>query len=336
MVTSASKNDDLLVRDLITVALRGWWVIAAVTILAVILVSIWMSVVEPKYTAQMTIAPASSDLPQDLGALSAVASFAGLNPVIPEAVPKYVRFRQTLISTGLADRLEERHKVLHKVFEKRWDAAGETWLPPGGPFDRAKAVVNPLFGLPAWTEPSSETLVEFIKEEVAVAEIADTSMLTLSFSHEDREFAVALLTWLHNEADSLLREEARDIALRQISYATKRLSSITVSDYRNMMLALLAEEEKKLLLIEAAGPYAALIVDTPRVSTEPTFPKPVIFLIAAIVLGIAFGTVLVFGWHAFFAPIHQGVAFESTVGSVEVAGTKRDAPTESEPRKGSE
>lgn len=303
-----SDDDTIYVRDIVAIALRGWWVVLLTTALAVGLVSVWMSMVEQQFTAEMTVAPAGVNTGPNLGALSAVARFAGLGETTTEEVPKYIRFQQIISSTVLTERLQQRYQVMQRVFKDRWDPATRSWNAPSNPLDKIKAVVNPWFGLPAWSDPSAKTLVEYLREEVAVSEVGDTAMLKFSYSHNDPEFALSLLAWLHAEADEILREEAREAAKRQVTYAGERLASISVSDYRAMMLSVLAEEEKKLLLIEASGPYAALIVDPPTVSDQPTFPRPIVFLLAAVIAGGALGTVLVFAWHAFFAPIPRQTA----------------------------
>ncbi len=325
-MTPRPSAESIHLRDMVGIALRGWPTVLVSTVLTVVLVTVWMAIVDPKYTAQMTIAPTGTDPSQNLGALSAVASFAGIGNMVSEDVPRYERFQQILFTRLLAERLDERHQIIRRVFEDLWDAETETWLPPPGPLNKIKATVNPWFGLPAWSDPSDEELVEFLKEEVAIAQVGDTAMLQLSFSHEDPAFASAVLNWLHAEADTLLREEAREQALQQVAYARERLASVTVSDYRTMMLSLLGEEEKKLLLIEGAGPYAALVVDPATSSDQPTFPKPVIFLVAAVILGGSVGLALVFAWHAFFAPIPRAVEVEvGTAAPVEQIKRKRGA-----------
>ncbi len=291
-------EQEISVRDLLLKIWRGKWIVIAVSVVIVALVVTWMKITSPLYSASMVIAPAQGASDGGLsGALSrfgGLASLAGVDLPTDNAVSPFTEFTELITSSTLAQRLQERHGALQKVFEDSWDPEAGAWLPPAGPVAAIKGWIYDFFGMPAWSEPSAISLAEFLEEEIKIAEVQETGMMSVWFRHEDPQFALQLLRWIHEEGDAQIREHAKERTSRQIAYVEEKLRTVTTIEHRQLLVELLSSQEQRMMMIEVDLPYAARIIEAPRVTDQPIFPKPPLFLAVGIVSGFLIGVFVVF------------------------------------------
>ncbi len=297
-VESAALDDEITLRDLFLKVWRSKWVILATMAVAVGLVSVWMKTTEPLYTASMLVAPAGATSGGGLGSrlsqYGGLASLAGIELPSAETVSPFDQFSEVVTSVTVAKRLQDKYGVLQKLFERTWDAGNMRWVPPEGPVATAKGWMRGFFNLPSWTPPSTKSLAEYLGDKLGISEIAKTGMRRITFQHEDSEFAVQLLRWIHEESDQLIREETQERTTRQIEYIERKLATVRITEHRQSLTLLLSDQEKQMMMTQVDLPFAARIIDPPTVSEMPTWPKPFLFLVLAAMAGFFVSVFLVF------------------------------------------
>ncbi len=292
-----AAQDEIALRDLFLRVWRGKWIIVATIAVVVGLVTLWLKIAEPAYTARMVIAPAGEAGGGTMGGLSqylGLASLAGIDLPSEQNLSAFDQFAELAKSVTVAERLQDKYGVLEIVFEESWDAQNKRWQAPQGIVGRVLGRVRAFFGLPAWTPPSSKALAEYLKEELRLTPVGATAMHVLEFDHKDPKFAVQFLRWIHREDDELIREQAQERTSRQLAYIESKLATVTVAEQRLSLVELLSAQEKRMMMITVDLPFAAQIIEPPVASQAPTFPKPFLALALAIAGGLFVGFFLVF------------------------------------------
>ncbi len=286
-------GDQRTLRDVVLTVWRGKWIIVATTCVSVALVVTWMRLTDPLYTASMVVAPATDagaqNLTSSLSRFSGLASLAGINLPVEESVSPFTQFNELLRSATLAQRVEEKHGILTRVFKDDWDAENGQWLRPSGLKAMVKRWLYPFFHLPAWTPPTIHGLAGFLEENVVVFEVGRSGMRQIEFRHKDPTFALHLLTWIHEECDALIRQGAEERTSSQIQYIESKLRNVTTAEHRQSLVELLSDQEKRMMMIQVDLPFAARIVEAPMVSDKPTSPKPKLMLALAVAGGFLIG-----------------------------------------------
>ena len=296
-VGPTALDEELTFRALFFQIVRGKWIILATMAVLVGLVTVWMKTTEPLYTASMVIAPTgeagAGGMAGRLLQYGDLASLAGINLPSAEAVSPFTQFTELVTSVTVAQRLQDKYGVLQKLFERSWDAENKRWLPPEGPVESVMGWVRGFFNLPAWTPPSATSFAAYLEDELEISEVARSGMRKIAFRHEDPEFAVRLLHWIHEESDELIREEAQERTTRQIEYIERKLATVSIIEHRQSLTQLLSDQEKEMMMIQVDLPFSARIIEPPTASDEPTFPKPELFLAISLVAGFFLGVFLV-------------------------------------------
>ena len=121
------------------------------------------------------------------------------------------------------------------------------------PMATAKGWLYGFFDLPVWTPPSAKGLTEYLEDELGIFEIAKTGMRRITFRHEDPEFAVQLVRWIHEESDEVIREEAQERTRRQIEYIERKLATVRITEHRQSLTLLLSDQEKQMMMTQEKG-----------------------------------------------------------------------------------
>jgi uncharacterized protein involved in exopolysaccharide biosynthesis len=82
-------------------------------------------------------------------------------------------------------------------------------------------------------------------------------------------------------------------ALAQRDHLKEQLVTVTITDYRGMLLQLLARVEAQIMASSSEAEFAAEIADGPFVNPVPVFPRRRLFLIMAVIGGSILGLLLV-------------------------------------------
>jgi hypothetical protein len=77
---------------------------------------------------------------------------------------------------------------------------------------------------------------------------------------------------VHDAAVQLVRDEISSRNTAKIDYLTQALAKTTNADQRGILIGMLAQTEQTQMLLNNNLPFAAQIIDTPTVPTQPSSP----------------------------------------------------------------
>lgn len=195
-------------------------------------------------------------------------------------------FTLLLDSNTLSQWLVTNHpEILHHIYSGKWDEKAHRWK-NGGLGEAIKNGVRAILGVPYPHAPTAADLRRFLNSNVAVTTDLKSGMLTIAYEDRDPEFARQLILWMHEGADTLVREEVKARAQRRIAYLSKLLPTVSQTDLHSILIQQLAQEEQQLMTTEADIFYAALPVDPPIVAQRPSFPPSLKILFLSMLLGM--------------------------------------------------
>lgn len=255
----------------------------------------------PTYRAELVIAP-PPEATSKLGGSFA----ASLNPFLnKQEVSRFSLFQARITSSTMAERLSQESNVMATLFPEKWDIAKSDWRRPEGFMAQTVEVFKRIIGTPGWSPPSALDIADFLQEEISFDYLADTGLLRIGFQHKDPVFAQSFLNRLYRIADDALRKETLAQKTLYVEYLFKRLADEPNREYRAALIQALTIEEKEVLLINSGLPYSAQLFDESRVTSLPTFPNAIAFMLAGVLFGLTTGLL-----YALFGIYSQGLPSE--------------------------
>lgn len=304
--TIADDEAVIDLRDLAAALWRGKWVLLAFALIGVVLGVMRLHEHTPKYQARMIVSPSLSTDPTMTsggvgagirgGQLGALAGLAGLSIGQQEMATTFDRLKEAFKSLELAQTLDRKYGLFMRVFGASWNAETQSWIrPEGWRFELGEAIAE-FLRQPTWAPPNMESLAKYIGGAVQVLEIKNSPFVEIVVEHPDPDFALNLLKTAYDEADQLLREQDRRQVEQRRSYLEERLARTSLYDMRQVVLALMAQEERSAMLLESDLPYAARTIEPAFVSSVPVALRPAIEIGIRVVAALALGIALVAGW----------------------------------------
>jgi hypothetical protein len=252
-----------------------------------------LKLLEPQYTATITVAPADLDLTSSGQLAGELQLFAAL-PSHDQGQAKLDRYAQLFGSTALAERLLAEHlELLPVVFADEWDAERQTWHPQPGLSASLERTVLGFFRYPTLSQPDAGRLAEWLGEHIVVSR-RRSPLLQLRMTDPRRAFAVSLLDMVHSTADQLLREAALNQIGSQIEQLEAELAKTTAPTRAQALEAMVAEQYRTRALFEADQPYAAQVVVPAMANPTPTSFDPIVMLVLAASTGAILGLAIIF------------------------------------------
>lgn len=290
---------EITISGLLRTLLRGWWLLLAAIVLAVLVTAVALKLEQPVYTASMIVAPAPTDLSAASQLASELEQFASLatlaqSPAKLERVSDMERYIQLFGSTTLAERLQAEHGLLQIIFEDEWDAENQVWRRP---HDLVALITHPLlafFGFPSWTEPDIPALADWLSGRVNVIRIGGSAMLRLRMDHPRPRFATSVIVMVHETADQLLREDALARISSQIALVERELATASSPTRRQALEDMLNAQYQVQALLQVDQPYAAQVLVPATASGMPTSANPLLVLVLAAMVGAILGVFVIF------------------------------------------
>ncbi|MFA7439930.1 MAG: Wzz/FepE/Etk N-terminal domain-containing protein [Sphingomonadaceae bacterium] len=288
-------SDEIDLRELFRTIWAGRWIIMVVTAAFLGLASLYLHNATYRYTAELTLTPAQSGGGAKLAGLGGLASLAGINIPQGQEELSFSLYAEGVHSRGLAEALAAHPDLMRVIFSNEWNEETGQWQQPRGFVSSTIAVIKNLLGAPtfAWSPPDGARLQEFLQREVEVAQDPKNPFLTLRFNHKDPAFAVRFLNTLNNELDNILRRKALERSTGNIAYLSSQLERVTLAEHRAAIAESLSEQEKQRMAASSSAPYAADPFGSANASLRPTSPRPSLVLVASVLGGIIFGSLLV-------------------------------------------
>jgi LPS O-antigen subunit length determinant protein (WzzB/FepE family) len=245
------------------------------------------------YTAKMVVASVGQTNSSALGQLGALV---GIQQVTEDR--EFAQFQALLKSVVLAERLESRYGVMKVFFGGLWDPVGKRWVEPQGWRHELSAFLNRLRGRARWTPPTIYDLAEAIDKQVKVNKVKFSgSVYDITYQHDNREFAIRLLSQLYTEAEAALREERRNRTQEQSKYLRSRIESTPIVEYRLALIQLLSDQDKQLMLLDSNLPLATLVLDPPNAPMRPDGASIALHLFASVLGASVLSVIAVLLFH---------------------------------------
>lgn len=289
---SLGWEGELDLRDLFVSLWRGKFVIAACVAVALAVGFYRLTNFVPLYTARMIVARSAQA--QDISPVRELTAGLIGGSFRQQAATPFDEFTVLLGSYLLAERLEERHRLLRQVFPKMWDKDSQSWVAPEPTWrDMVKGYLGRYIDLPQWSPPTVHRLADYIGENVKVERIPESPLLMIVYRHKNAQFAGQFLTWVYAEADAIVREQHRRRVAAQLRYLRERLGSETKAEYREALIRLVSQNEQTMMLLDGDQRYVAEIVEPINVSDRPSTAGLVNTFVLSVAIGVFGGSFLV-------------------------------------------
>lgn len=300
--TSEPRHDTTPFGQLCKRLYRGWAFIVVCTLVSLCLAIAYLELSPPLYTAEMAIAPPMQNYAdRTSGMLSGLGALAGLALGSESGTigTPFLRYEKMLTSREVATRLVRDHHVLHLLFSQRWDKVHQTWKPPHTFAERLNAALNHMFGRPTDSTPDIADLQRFLTKRLDIeVPTADTALAPtpairyVRFRYRDPRVASQILLWLHEETDTVIRQDELNRTRIMISYLDTKLRMTTEVDERASLAQLLLDQERAEMLLTTGLDYSAEIIDPPGVPREPSYPQIRLTLLLGIFTGFILGSLI--------------------------------------------
>ena len=287
-----SEQGAMSLAEVLGVLWWGKWIIALVVALTVGATALYIKDTIPEYTARMVVAPLgaagesgiSNNIPTPLR--RSVTSLLGASYETTE----FDKLRAVLHSIPLAERLQEKYRLLQVFHPGMWDAKAGRWHPPPPDdwFSRLKKSVRSALHIPGLRPPDIPLLAGYL-QQIQVEPFEDTSLRMLYLDHHDPQLAAYLLDLAFREAEEVLRQRKIDQYRAQLDYVRNRIQKITVVEHRVVLINLMGSIERQIMAVQANQPVAGEIMRPVWVDPWPSRPRSEIILTWSTVVGLLLG-----------------------------------------------
>lgn len=279
-------------RDLFLTLWRGKWVIALCACIGIGVAVQYVRDFAPYFEANMIIRPNTDSSSRETlggGGNNVIQALAGLTSPENKLIDQ---FRIVLKSRIVAERLQEKHDLM-PILYGGFDPATGQWARPKGWQFETKERIKEILGVSGWAPPTIDELRTFVANEIKIEPESGTDMMVMRYRNDDPQFAKWILDLVFEEADGLLKESELLRTEAKLDYLRRRIGETTVLDYRQTLLQLLSNEEKRMMLLASDLPYAVQVVQPIVVPDKPFRPSIARSAIAGAAAGIAGGLLVV-------------------------------------------
>jgi uncharacterized protein involved in exopolysaccharide biosynthesis len=295
--TNHLAEDEIDLVELAKTFWRGRRMIAAVMGVMLLAASMYLNVVDRKYTVSMVLKSAQEpSQSSNISGLGGIASLAGIE--LPSGSnADFSSFPLLMKSREVAEAIFDDELLIQSIFWSEWDAEEEEWRAPSRSF--LKAVLSPVkaavTGSPTtdYVPPNAARLSEVIEKQISASIDSKSDLLNVSTEGSDPDVALNLMNRVVYETDALFRERFIKAGSAALEFYKGQLSRAQSGEHREALAQLIVKEEQKLMLATRSSSYVAEVLRGPDVSRMPTSPKPTLILALSVVLGLFAGAGLV-------------------------------------------
>lgn len=266
----------------------------ATVVLACFLLAVsYLHIATYKYSAMIKVVPVE-DNSTKAGGLASIAAIAGVGAAQPAS--NFDLFVDGLTDYETAQVLSHDPLVMQTIFAHEWDAEKKSWKKPEGAITTFKGALKRFLGFPdrPWVAPGAAQLRDYLVREIEISTAKKATIVSITLRHAKPAFARYVINRLHVVVDARIRQNALSRADASIAYINRKLPSITVPEYRQALVDIMAINEKQRMLASSGLPFAAAPVSVTEISNGPVSPKPAFVLALALLFGIALGALVIF------------------------------------------
>lgn len=297
-----AREDEIDLRELLSVIWKGKWLIIAITVLFAI-GSVIFAISQPNiYKADALLAPAESE--QSSGGLAALAgqfgglaSMAGIN-LGGGGSDKTDLAIQVIKSRQFLGDFIQKHQILPELMAvEAWNMADNSLsFDPELYNSDSKSWVREVKA-PLKPEPSMQEAVKEFLKILSVSKAKETGMVSVSIEHQSPLLAKQWVDWLVADINRVMKERDVAEAMRSTEFLNKQIELTNVADIRAILYKLVEEQAKTIMFAEVRDEYVFKTLDPALVPEEKNKPKRVIIVALGFLLGFMFGFLIVLLMH---------------------------------------
>ena len=286
-------EDDIDISVLIRALLDGKWVIASLTGIASVLV-VWYSLSLPNiYTgkALLVAVSAQDSVSSSVQELSGLASLAGIS-ISDSSDTSAVALEKINTLSFFEEKILPQISLPNLFAVKSWDPKSNTIIYDTEIYDASNNIWVREVELPKTPEPSSQESHRSFEDHLSVYQDPKTSFISISIDHQSPFIAKKWADLVVNEINSYFREKDRLEANFAVNYLNNEIYNTRLSEVKEVIAAVLAQQIQQLTLIEANINYVFDYIDPPVVMEKKSSPRRAMICIIGALLGGFIGSII--------------------------------------------
>lgn len=284
---SILSTQNISLTEITQIALSGWLRTVLLCAFAIVAAATYCHLAKVEYRAQATIVPSTFADKQGAQAITGIAfpraltSLAGISSDQNESVAK---FKTLFMSSELAAKLSENKDIVAAL------NLGERKAPLLDSINRFLLGVEP--NAPSGQAELTQTIGGLLSKVSFVADTKSVSVI-VQFDYKNPQAAKEFLAAAIAEADGFLRRQAEERLGEQIEALNKRNSQVQTVAVNQALTGLVISKEADRLSMSQDG-YAIIVLSPSAIDRYPSWPKPLILIPIAGLLGAIFGVISTF------------------------------------------
>jgi uncharacterized protein involved in exopolysaccharide biosynthesis len=282
--SSETLRDSITLKELLQQLWRRRLLVGAITLALCAAGALFGWLVPKSYKASVVVSPVSNTPGSNLsgGGLSSLASqFGGLAALAGISLSGDSRKAESLAvlqSDDLTMRYIRENNLLPIIFSRKWDAARQRWR-----------VLDPKDTPTLWKGNQA-----FRKRIRTVVTDTKTGLVTFSIEWQDPKLAAKWANDLVALTNDYLRAKAIAESERNIAYLNQEAAKSDVVGVKQAIYSILQTEINKEMLARGSEAYALRILDPATVPEEPSSAKPIVWVMAALLVSLLASLVVAF------------------------------------------
>lgn len=275
MTENKTDSNEVGLQEIVETLWRGKWVVIGVSLTFGLLAAAAALVVTKKYQASVLIAPAAaasgglggslSSLASQFGGLASIAGLSGTGDSKKSESVAFLR-SEAITTSYIRD-----NNLLPILYEKVWDAKLNRWK--------------------SSDDSDTPTLWKgsrYFREKVRDVSLdAKTGLVTVTVTWKDPMLAARWANGLVKLTNDYLRARAIAESERNMEYLNQEAAKTNIVEAKQAIYAILRNEINNAMLARGNEEYAFKIIDAATVPEKKTSPKPVMWVMAALMIGAA-------------------------------------------------
>tara|TARA_B100000900_G_scaffold332664_1_gene293578 strand:+ start:2315 stop:3262 length:948 start_codon:yes stop_codon:yes gene_type:complete len=294
---STDSDNEIDLRELLYVLLKGKWIIAFVTAFLTTIAVIYSLILPNIYESKALLTPTNSS-GSTMGALASYSSIAGLAGINLPSGSDEGNSKKAIKKINSLSFFE--NNILSNIYLpdlmaiKSWDSKTNTLAYDESLYDVKSNTWVRDYSYPQQLIPSAqESYMIFREEHISLNEDNKSGFITLSIKHQSPFVAKQWVELIVDEINNFYRFKDKLESEKAISYLNQQISMTSLSEIKEALAQLLQEETKKLTLIEANQYYVLDYIDPPAVMEKKSNPNRALICILGSLLGAMLGVLYV-------------------------------------------
>ena len=283
-----NADEEIDLRELYYVLLKGKWIIFSVTAFISIITVIYSLNLPNIYQSKTLLAPvdSSNNISGALKGYSGIASMAGISLPSGGGAGNSVKALKKLNSLSFFE-----NKIMPSIFLpdlmaiKSWDNKTNSLIYDESIYNKTSDTW-PSNSSSSKPKPSAQQSFNVFKGLISISENSNTSFVTLGIKHESPFVSKEWTELIVREINAFYREKDKLESQKAISYLNAQIAMTNLSEIKQVIAELIQQETQKLTLIEANQFYVFDYIDPPAVMEQKSEPSRSLICILGTLLGV--------------------------------------------------